>query len=457
MKVSIVLFRNDFRLTDQEALFKASQESDDIIPLYIHDEGQRDNPGAASLAYLHHCLTEFAKELDETYGIKLVIRKGRILDELHKVLTETAASAIYFGSCLDGLYSSSDLQILNLSCDVVELCNTRYMTESHELVTLKGDCFKVFTPYYKSFLNKVSPRLVYPKPESLGSYREPLQTLSVDDLRLLPKINWDKGFYDFPVGEQGAQVLWKHFLATEISFYTKERNFPAKNGVSRLSTALHFGEISPIQMYHQSREAKDQGEGLAFQRQLVWREFSLYCLENYPQMQTEEYNKKFTNFPWENDPDKIETWKKGETGFPIVDAAMKELWQTGIMHNRCRMIVASFLVKNLLVDWRIGMKYFEETLIDADIPNNTFSWQWAAGCGLDAAPYFRIFNPWLQSAKFDAKGEYIKKYLPQLQDVSPKNLHDPERISVAWIYGYPSSIVRHDLSRLKALELYKAL
>ena len=458
MKVTIVLFRNDFRTYDQPALYAAYQNSDQIIPVYIHDEAQKDNPGEASLAYLHYSLLSLDRDLRRHFDSQLVIRSGQLFEELEALIEEFSAEALYFGSCLDGLYSSTDVELMNLSCEAY-MYNTRYLSEPHQLMTLKGETFKVFTPYFKSFLKTIQVRTVLPevKKGKLLKLDESLKSLSVDDLALSPSLKWDQGFYESSTsGETAVQQMWQKFLDNGINRYSADRDLPSVNGVSRLSTALHFGEISPVQLWHESHNAQNSEEAANFRRQLIWRDFSVYCLEHYPQMMNDEYNAKFTPFPWDNEETKIEAWKKGKTGYPIIDAAMRELWITGIMHNRCRMIVASFLVKDLFIDWRIGMKWFEDTLIDADIPNNCFGWQWAAGCGLDAAPYFRIFNPWTQSQKFDPQGEYIRKWLPELKDVPAKDLHNPPNFKLA-VKGYPAPIVKHNEARDKALAIYKTL
>ena len=458
MKASIVLFRNDFRIYDQPALYAACQDSDKVIPVYIHEEGQKDNPGEASLAYLHYSLMSLDRDLRRHFGSQLLIKKGDLLAELESLIKEYSIDAVYFGSCLDGLYSSKDVELMNVSCEAY-MYNTRYISEPHQLLTLKGETFKVFTPYSKSFLKNIAVRAVLPEPKktSFANAEDLGESCSVDELALTPSLKWDQGFYELsPPGEAAVQKMWQKFLDNGINRYSSDRDLPAIDGVSRLSTALHFGEISPVQLWHESHRAQNEDEAANFRRQLIWRDFSAYCLEHYPQMMNDEYNAKFTPFPWDNEEAKIEAWKKGRTGYPIIDAAMRELWVTGIMHNRCRMIVASFLVKDLFVDWRIGMKWFEDTLIDADIPNNCFGWQWAAGCGLDAAPYFRIFNPWTQSQKFDPKGEYIKKWLPELKDIPAKELHQAPNFKLP-VKTYPAPIVKHNEARDKALALYKGL
>ena len=457
MKTAIILFRNDFRLEDQAALYAASLQADHLIPLYIHDDKQSDNPGLASLSYLHYSLKSLQQDLQDGYQNPLIIRRGTLQEELQKIIEQSQADALYFGNCLDGLYSASDSQIMSLSCEVY-MYNTRYLIESHQLSTQKGDSFKVFTPYYKSFLKTIQVRPQWPKPKTLPRPNKPLSSLKIEELQLLPQIPWDKNFYQKTIpGEKAAQDNWSIFLQKRLNKYSHERNFPTLEATSKLSTALHFGEISPVQIYHHSQKSTAKEEASQFRRQVIWRDFAHYCLVHYPQMRRQEFHDKFAQFPWENDHQKFHAWSKGQTGYPIIDAAMRELWQTGIMHNRCRMIVASFLVKDLLIDWRWGMKHFEETLIDADIANNVFAWQWAAGCGLDAAPYYRIFNPWTQSAKFDKEAEYIKKWIPELSHLPAKNLHSTKLMQDSLIVNYPPPILSHDQARIKALEIYKTL
>jgi deoxyribodipyrimidine photo-lyase len=327
-----------------------------------------------------------------------------------------------------------------------------------------GTPYKVFSPFFKKgCLNAPPPRRPLPRPENPSFAADP-ECMSIEDLGLLPSIPWDESMRPlWNVGEDGANQRLQEFLNEGLEDYKEGRNFPAEKKVSRLSPHLHFGELSPNQVWYAVQG--QEGDAEHFLSELGWREFSYHLLYHFPDLPTENLQEKFDNFPWENNPQFLKAWQQGKTGYPIVDAGMRELWETGYMNNRVRMIVASFLVKNLRVHWHHGAAWFWDCLLDADLANNSASWQWVAGCGADAAPYFRIFNPVTQGEKFDPEGDYIRRFLPEIARLPNKYLFNPSEAppSVLSDAGvklgstYPRAIVDLKASRESALEAFATL
>ena len=316
-------------------------------------------------------------------------------------------------------------------------------------------------------MNSIEPRLPNDSSSLKNVNTHKLHSSSLDSLDLMPKIEWYKGFEsEWSPGEDGADKSLDEFLDSGLINYKEGRNFPSQKFVSRLSPHLHFGEISPNEVWYRAK-TKETLNGIEkslahFHSELGWREFSYYLLYHFPDLPSVNFQRKFDTFPWQKNDELLQLWKKGMTGYPIVDAGMRELWKTGYMHNRLRMVVGSFLVKNLLIDWREGEAWFWDCLIDADLASNSASWQWVAGSGADAAPYFRIFNPITQGLKFDPQGEYTKKYVPELKDLPNKYLFNPweapkEVLEVAGVElgkDYPEPIVDLKISRELALEAF---
>ncbi|MDB6036406.1 MAG: phrB, partial [Verrucomicrobiales bacterium] len=332
-----------------------------------------------------------------------------------------------------------------------------------------GKPFQVFTPYWKRCLAEPEPTEPLPAPIKLPIPTNWPDSILLDDLKLDPKTKWAEGLRTaWQPGETGAKANLKRFLTEEFSDYSKRRNRPDIAGTSRLSPHLHFGEISPRQIWHAVRNAKpsnsDEGawRSSQFITELGWREFAHHLLFHFPQTPAEPLRTNFKHFPWREDAAWLSAWQKGQTGYPIVDAGMRELWATGWMHNRVRMIVASFLVKDLLIAWQAGARWFWDTLVDADLAQNTLGWQWSAGCGADAAPYFRIFNPVLQGEKFDPNGGYVRQWCPELGRLNDRWLHRPweapsQILAQAGIDlggNYPKPIVSHSIAREVALDAY---
>lgn len=348
----------------------------------------------------------------------------------------------------------------------VKSFNANLLWEPWQVLKKDGTPYKVFTPYYRrGCLSQTSPRVPVAAPRNIDiQYDEDLDQ-GVDSLGLMPDIKWYKTMEKlWNPGESGASEKLSEFLPQGAKQYKSERDFPSVSGTSKLSPHLHFGEISPNQIWYAAIDSLDGNTddvGLdCYLSELGWREFSHYLLFHFPTIPTENFSAKFNSFPWRKDPNSLKAWQKGQTGFPIIDAGMRELWQTGTMHNRVRMVVGSFLVKNLLLDWREGERWFWDCLLDADLAANSASWQWVAGTGADAAPYFRIFNPLLQGQKFDPKGEYVRRFCPELSKVPDKFIHNPwdapkqimEHAKVELGKDYPSPIVDLKASRQRALD-----
>lgn len=457
-KPIIIWLRNDLRLHDHPAFMAAMGRP--VIPVYIFSPDEGDFPeGAATRVWLHHSLLAFQESVQGA----LVLQKGDSLKVLQDIIKETGADTVYWTRRYEPKAIQNDSKIKSVLRDEgvnVKSFQGQLLIEPWTLLNKQGRPFQVFTPFFNA--GKVlevraplkKPKLNFSKAASL----------TVDGLQLLPKIHWDKKMMEeWRPGEKGAMSHLHHFIKTGLENYQESRDIPAlKDGVSKLSPHLHFGEISPFQIQNAIINLPDGG---VYLRQIYWREFAHYLLYHFPYITEKAFKPAFDHFAWEKNPSTLEKWQKGLTGYPIVDAGMRELWKTGWMHNRVRMIVGSFLVKDLLISWKEGAKWFWDTLVDADLANNTLGWQWVGGMGPDAAPYFRIFNPLLQGEKFDPEGEYVKKYVPELKHLSKKWIHRPHEASdlelrnAGVILGktYPYPIVDHAEARKRALSLYKGI
>lgn len=461
-------FRQDLRLSDNPALDSAAQY-ETLIPIYILDEVNSGEfkMGAASKWWLHQSLTKLNESLDG----KLLVYQGNPLEILNKLIEEQEVSYVTWNRCYEPWRIDRDKEIKRNFEDrnvAVESFSASLLWEPWTISKDDGTPYRVFTPFYKKgCLNSEEPRLPAGKVDLSNLYLEDLSSGSITDLNLLPTIKWYKSFEEkWNPGEIGAEQNLNSFLDSGLLNYKEGRNFPSQEFVSRLSPHLHFGEISPNEVWYRAK-TKEGISGIEkslahFHSELGWREFSYYLLYHFPDLPNKNFQEKFDIFPWQENEEFLALWQKGNTGYPIVDAGMRELWQTGYMHNRLRMIVGSFLVKNLLIDWRFGERWFWDCLVDADLASNSASWQWVAGSGADAAPYFRIFNPITQGLKFDPEGEYTKKYVPELRDLPNKYLFSPweapENIladaGIELGKNYPKPMVDLKLSRETALEAF---
>lgn len=466
MTIALVWFRHDLRLEDNPAFIEACSHHQFVIPLYIYDENN-SVLGGAQTWWLHHSLTSLRDSLSQQ-GLNLVLRKGNPLEIILDLIKTVSVSSVYWNRCYDPHTIARDKKIKATLLDrsiAVHSFNGSLLHEPWMIKNKSGDSFKVFTPYWnycKQILN-IKPALYL---ESRPAGIE-VQSDVLKDWNLLPTINWAEHFSEYwAPGEEGARLKLQDFIEQHLNGYKKNRDFPIKNATSRLSPHLHFGEISPWTIVRSIELAKldlncDLSSADHFLSELGWREFSVYLLYHFPKLSSENFRKEFDQFPWHNDEGLLACWQKGLTGYPLIDAGMRELWETGYMHNRVRMIVASFLTKGLLIDWRLGAAWFLDTLVDADLANNSASWQWVAGCGADAAPYFRIFNPVLQSQKFDSDGRYIRLWVPELSHLDSQSIHAPwEAKECDKIYmntNYPKPIINHYEARARALNYYNKL
>ena len=459
-KPSLVWFRQDLRLSDNAALSAAAAKGP-IIATYILDD-ETPGPwrmGAASLWWLHHSLERLSHELP------LVLRRGQIEIALENLLRETDARSLHFTRG----YAPWELlleQRVKALCDKRGIeCHRHGGFLLHEPETIRngaGEAYKVYTPFSRACFAKGDPPPTRPRPDfEIGP------AIASDPLsgwNLLPKSpNWARDFEKhWQPGEEGAQASLAKFIDEVLPHYAQGRDFPGEAFTSRLSPHLHWGEISPRQVWQATRQAMGaalgplDSSGEKFLKEVLWREFSYHLLHQFPELPDQPFRQEFAEFPWANDEPASQKWQRGQTGYPIIDAGMRELWATGTMHNRVRMIVASFLVKDLLIPWQQGAKWFWDTLVDADIASNSANWQWVAGCGADAAPYYRIFNPVLQGRKFDPQGHYVRRWVPELTTVPDSFIHAPWEMPTPPA-AYPPPMVDHDKARKAAVEALKSI
>ena len=465
--IAIHWFRQDLRITDNPSLETAA-EFDAVLPIYILDDenSQEFKMGSASRWWLHNSL----QSLNESLDGKLSIYSQNPEIVIQELLKKYEVKAVFWNRCYEPWRIDRDIDIKAYLDDKNienKSFNSHLLWEPWEISKDDGTPYRVFTPYYKKgCLNAEEPRLPS-KNLKIDSIFYDQDCEQIGTLDLLPRINWYSQIQEaWKPGEEGAQKRLDQFLEEGLLDYKEGRNFPFKENVSRLSPHLHFGEISPNEVWYQAK-TKESVSGIQkslehFLSELGWREFSYYLLYHFPSLPKQNFQAKFNKYPWIKNESFLESWQKGETGYPIVDAGMRELWQTGYMHNRLRMVVGSFLVKNLLIDWREGEDWFWDCLVDADLASNSAGWQWVAGSGADAAPYFRIFNPVTQGLKFDPEGEYTKKYVPELKLLPNKFLFSPweapkeilEKAGIELGKDYPEPIVDLKYSRELALEAF---
>jgi len=474
VRPTLVWFRQDLRLADNPALAAACDGP--VVPVYIWspaDEGDWP-PGAASRWWLHHALSALDQGLRKK-GSRLLIRKGAPLQVLLALVRETGAQRVLWNRRYEPAAVARDAKIKAALKDArvpAASFNASLLFEPWTLTKADKTAYQVFTPYWRACLAQGEPPAPLPAPSKIAAPSAWPDGLTLEALRLLPNIDWAGGMREAWVpGEAGAAAQLKKSLDT-VSRYAAARDALAEAGTSRLSPHLHFGEIGPRQIWHAARRralgdrtAGAQKSTEAYLRQLVWREFAHHLLFHFPHTPVAPLRRDFASFRWAKDKAALAAWQRGRTGYPVVDAGLRELWATGWMHNRARLIAASFLVKDLLHDWREGARWFWDTLVDADLANNTLGWQWTAGCGADAAPYFRIFNPVLQGEKFDPKGDYVRRWVPALAALPAKWIHrpweaPPEVLSSADIVlgkTYPAPIVDHGEARQRALAAFDRL
>ena len=427
---TIVWFRQDLRLHDNPALCAAAERGS-VVPVFILDDGAASQwaHGGASRVWLHHSLDALQRSLNG----HLQLFAGEAAELMPQLVEALGASAVYWNRCYEPWRRERDAHIkqqLNEAGIEAESFNASLLWEPWTVAKADGQPYKVFTPYYrKGCLAAPAPRQPLSKPALNLIAESTAQSLSLEQLELLPTLDWGEQIMaGWEVGEAAASQALDEFLQDRLGQYREGRDVPGLRGTSRMSPHLHFGELSPNQVWYRAQAMAKPGNEEALDKYLAelgWREFCYYLLYHAPTLPEQEYNAKFAAFPWRDNSAALQAWQRGRTGVPLVDAGMRELWQTGFMHNRVRMVVASFLVKNLLVDWRAGQHWFWDCLLDADLANNSASWQWVAGSGADAAPYFRIFNAQRQGEKFDPQGEYVRRFVPELAALPDKYIHAP--------------------------------
>ena len=467
MSLAIVWLRRDFRLADNPALSKAAADHTRILPVYIHAPEEEGSwaPGAASRWWLHQALVDLDARLDG----RLLIRHGPSLATLQALVAESGAVAVYWNRLYEPAAIERDRaikQTLRAAGVDASSSNAALLFEPWTVSNKQGRPFRVFTPFWKQLLTVGLPQCPVEGPDFstrlIGrSALARLRGEAPGDLGLLPKIPWDAQIAaTWPATRDGAEARLEEFLATDLPRYAHGRDLPASEQVSRLSPYLHFGQIGPREVVSACRQHRHAAD--AFLRELGWREFAHHLLYHFPHTGDSAMDARFDDFPWRDDEVQLRAWQRGRTGIPLVDAGMRQLWATGWMHNRVRMIVASFLTKNLLLPWQAGARWFWDTLVDADFASNSLGWQWTAGCGADAAPYFRVFNPVLQGEKFDKTGAYVRRWVPELDRLPDKWVHQPwaapaEALAAAGVRlgdTYPRPLVDLKASRQRALEAW---
>ncbi|MFT3730307.1 MAG: deoxyribodipyrimidine photo-lyase [Hyphomicrobium sp.] len=472
----IVWFRNDLRLHDHPALTAAVKSGAKIIPLYILDETSRDHwtLGAASKWWLAKSLASLARDIKRR-GNELILRRGDPAHELMRLVAETDAVAVHVTRGYEPRSVMLEEKLhasLGKSGVAFKRFGGRLLREPEDVRTSSGGSYQVFTPFWRAFRKDFNLPKALPAPQRIDAIRKAVASDNISLWALSPTSpDWSGGMSaTWQPGEDGARQRLDHFIAKDLAGYSERRDRLADLGTSRLSPHLAFGEISPSACWRAAANASgktgtsDQSIEI-FLKELVWREFSHSLLLHFPNMPDEPLRKEFSAFAWNKSSADLKAWQKGLTGYPIVDAGMRELWATGYMHNRARMITASFLTKHLLHPWTTGEAWFWDTLVDADLANNAANWQWVAGCGADAAPYFRIFNPILQGQKFDPDGDYVRCWIPELARLSPPDIHSPwaasagelKRANVVIGKDYPFPIVDHKTARGRALAAYENL
>jgi deoxyribodipyrimidine photo-lyase len=470
---ALVLFRNDLRLADNPALAHAIASGRPVIALYVFDDGHdgQRRLGGAARWWLSRSLAALARSL-EKLGNRLVLRSGAAREVIPAVAGETGAALVTWNRRYEAAGIAIDSAIktdLKSKGIAAESFSGALLREPWSIRSQAGQPMKVFTPFWRAHQALGEPPAPLPAPSHIPAFAGEIASESLGDWHLEPRQpNWAAGFEAaWHPGETGASDRLGEFLDHDLPRYAVERDRPDRPSTSRLSPHLRFGEISPAQIWQAARMAAEArgGAGLGkFQSEIGWREFAYHLLYHWPKLASENIQPRFDDFPWTDDAERWQAWTKGLTGYPIVDAGMRQLWRTGWMHNRVRMVAASFLVKHLLVDWRQGEAWFWDTLVDADPANNPVSWQWVAGSGADAAPFFRIFNPMLQGERFDPDGDYVRHWVPELAALPVPAIHAPWRAKPATLAAagvrlgetYPRPIVDHEVARVRALAAFAA-
>ncbi len=459
--IGLIWLKDDFRLKKNLALAEATKRHERVVVFYLYKE-EKFNNQEAQRWWLGRSLEDFKINLSK-YNINLEIIKTQTYKSFFEKLFNKKNYSIYWNKTYEPEYLKFD-KFLSKNFEGKKINFSTFkgniLSEFQDIKKNDGTPFKVFTPFWRHAERKYLEKIP-PKEKKISKCKDKVsffeETITIN--KILPKNNWFKKFEKFwSPGEENALKELKNFIKNKVENYSEGRNFPNIHGTSKLSPFIKHGQLHVETVWEECSKVKKKGTN-KFLAEIGWREFNHSLINNFPHMLKGNYSKKFDKFPWEKNPKFLSAWKKGETGYPIVDAGMRELYSTGWMHNRVRMIVGSFLVKHLLINWTEGEKYFKNCLLDYNEANNVSGWQWVAGCGADAAPYFRIFNPILQGEKFDKQGDYVKRWVPELINVPTKYIHKPWELNNDKILKmgkeYPFPIVVHEKARAKALNAFK--
>ena len=450
----IVWLRRDLRLADQPAFAAAAESGMPVIPVYVMDD---DTPkhrrmGAASRWWLHHSLASIGADL-RARGSRLILRRGKSDDALAAIARETGARSVHALHHHEPWWLNAQKAV---ACQLeLVLHHGNYLAPPGSVLSGSGQPYRIYTPFWRSLCGQMPPAAPLAVAPQFSAPEQWPQSDALEDWGLLPsRPDWAQGFWtEWTPGEEGAKARLQAFMK-EAAHYAEQRNLPGVPGTSRLSPHLHFGEMAPARVWHGVRAAG--GSADIFLGELGWRDYADNIIHQFPDYGARSYKLEFEAFPWRRgtqaDAD-FRAWCQGRTGYPIVDAGMRELWATGWMHNRVRMIVASFLIKHLMIDWRRGEQWFWDTLVDADYASNAVNWQWSAGSGVDANMFVRIMAPFTQSAKFEA-GAYIRRWVPELQGMNDADIHDPGPLRPR---SYPAPIIGHKQGRARAMDAWKVL
>lgn len=477
-KPVLVWLRLDLRLEDNPAIIAAVKKTAPIIPVFIYspEEEKPWAPGSAGLFWLHQSLKSFDGGLKKL-GSRLILKKGKSFEVLKSLVKETGAGCVLWNRRYEPSLMKRDAEIKNffkkegLEC---ESFNSALLFEPWQILTKQKTPYQVYTAFWNTCLTLPEPAQPVPAPAKMILPEEWPKSEKLEAFGFEPKIKWAEGIRGFwNPGEAGAHAQLKEFIKKWAGQYDRGRDIPSEAGTSRLSPHLHFGEISPRRVWHEikrfagqnARKPPERKAAEIYLKEIVWREFAHHLLYHFPHTPFEPLKKQFEKFPWRKDAKRLKAWQKGMTGYPVVDAGMRELWHTGWMHNRVRMITASFLIKDLLIPWQEGAKWFWDTLVDADLASNTLGWQWTAGCGADASPFFRIFNPMTQGEKFDPHGQYVRKWIPEIAKLPDEWIHKPfeapaevlKQAGIILSKTYPEPLVNHADARKEALNLLQKI
>lgn len=469
MNVSILWYRQDLRTSDHAAL-AAACERGAVVPVFVwHPAGEGRWPiGGAQRWWLDGSLRALAADL-ESRGSRLVVRAGDPATVLAEVAREAGADRVFASHRHEPAAMADEERVIDALASrgiPLDRVGSNLLFDPFEVRSQVGTAYKVFTPFWRACMARAAPEPPVAAPARIPAPGAWPRSEPIEALGLMPRIPWDGGLgEEWTPGEVGARQRLRRFVDGPVQDYAERRDRPDVAGTSMLSPHLHFGEIGPREAWHAAARGA-VGVGVdKFRAELGWREFAQHVLANFPRTARDPLRTEFRSFPWRDDPVSLRAWQRGRTGYPIVDAGMRQLWHTGWMHNRVRMIVASFLVKHLLIDWMHGAEWFWDTLVDADLGSNTLGWQWAGGCGADAAPYFRIFNPITQGEKFDPEGTYVRRWVPELASVPAEYIHSPwaapplalSMSGVTLGEDYPRPIVDHAMARERALAALAAV